>query len=295
LDFLENIPTATGQGATLPEFDSQEFKEVQLVLDGYTVSTKMAALARIADQYVMRKRDGQRVVVPTVVSTDHLTRAWTAFRRLAEIDAAIPIDLAAAIEPAGSRLSMGRSFVDLSGVDGRSAFGERITLCGRVLDDAGRPVPDTMIEIWQTNAAGRYQHASDRHEAPLDPNFRGNGRIVTDRDGCYRFTTIRPGSYPERNVRHVLRPIHIHFVLFGPGFAKCVFTEMYFSGDPLLLSDPVLNLDCPDAAARDRLVARFDRDQTTPKSGPAYRFDFVLGGSSATPLANVGKHSWLGS
>ena len=129
-------------------------------------------------------------------------------------------------------------------------------MTGRVLDSDGRPIPDTLVEIWQANAAGRYQHAVDDHPAPLDPNFTGVGRCVTDSEGRYRFVTIKPGSYPWRNHPNAWRPAHIHFSLFGRAFTQRLVTQMYFPGDPLFFYDPIFN-SVPEAA-RDRLISRFD-------------------------------------
>lgn len=172
---------------------------------------------------------------------------------------------------------------DLSRRDGRAAIGERILIGGRVLDEDGRPVRGTMIEIWQANAAGRYDHAGDTHDAPLDANFRGAGRVFTDEEGWYRYTTIRPGAYPWRNHHNAWRPVHIHYSLFGAGFAQRLVTQMYFPGDPLLALDPIFN-GVPDAEARARLVARFDPELTLPGQALGYRFDIVLRGRDATPL-----------
>jgi protocatechuate 3,4-dioxygenase beta subunit len=175
---------------------------------------------------------------------------------------------------------------DLSALSGKSALGERIIVAGTVTDEDGRPVPDAMIEIWQANAAGRYQHPGDQHDAPLDPNFRGAGRVFTDTNGNYRIVTVKPGAYPWRNHHNAWRPNHIHFSFFGPGFAARLITQMYFPGDPLLALDPIFNA-VADAAARERLIARFDLDTTAPEWALGYRFDVVLRGRAATPMANA--------
>jgi protocatechuate 3,4-dioxygenase, beta subunit len=172
---------------------------------------------------------------------------------------------------------------DLSVRDGRQALGERIIVAGRVLDEANRPIPHTMVEIWQANAAGRYDHPGDTHDAPLDPNFQGGGRVFTDAEGWYKFITIKPGAYPWRNHHNAWRPNHIHYSLFGTGFAQRLITQMYFPGDPLLALDPIF-LATPDQAARDRLVAAFDIGLTKPEWALGYRFDFVLRGKRATPM-----------
>jgi protocatechuate 3,4-dioxygenase, beta subunit len=162
-------------------------------------------------------------------------------------------------------------------------LGERIIVHGRVLDSDGRPLPDTLVEIWQANAAGRYQHDGDRHPAPLDPNFHGAGRCLTDRDGNYRFVTIKPGAYPWRNHDNAWRSAHIHFSLFGQAFVQRLVTQMYFPGDPLFFQDPIYNA-VRDERARERMISRFDLDQTVPEWALAYHFDIVLMGREATPL-----------
>jgi protocatechuate 3,4-dioxygenase beta subunit len=171
---------------------------------------------------------------------------------------------------------------DLSIVDGHAAQGERIIVAGRVTDEDGRPVPHTMVEVWQANAAGRYRHPLDTHDAPLDPHFKGDGRVFTDADGWYRFTSIKPGAYPWRNHNNAWRPNHIHYSLFGAGFATRLITQMYFPGDPLLAIDPIFH-SVTDTAARNRLVATFDLDITQPEHALGYRFDIVLRGRTATP------------
>jgi protocatechuate 3,4-dioxygenase, beta subunit len=161
-------------------------------------------------------------------------------------------------------------------------LGQRILVSGRVLDDDGRPVPDTLIEIWQANAAGRYEHRVDQWDAPLDPNFTGAGRTMTDGEGRYSFTTIRPGAYPWRNHHNAWRPAHIHFSLFGQAFITRLVTQMYFPGDPLLAIDPIFN-SVPDERARMRLVSSFELELTQPEWGLGYRFDIVLRGADETP------------
>ncbi|MBN8871917.1 MAG: protocatechuate 3,4-dioxygenase subunit beta [Rhodospirillales bacterium] len=174
--------------------------------------------------------------------------------------------------------------VDLtSNTTGQAAIGERIIVAGRITDEDGRPVPHTMVEIWQANATGRYDHPGDQHDAPLDPNFHGAGRVFTDAEGNYRFLTIRPGAYPWPNHRNAWRPNHIHFSFFGPAFATRLVTQMYFPGDPLLALDPIFN-GVPDPAARDRLIAAFDLDVTQPEFALGFRFDVVLRGRAATPM-----------
>ena len=162
-------------------------------------------------------------------------------------------------------------------------LGERIVVTGRVLDSDGRPVPDALIEIWQANAAGRYKHSTDDHPAPLDPNFDGAGRCVTDAQGRYRFITIKPGAYPWRNHLNAWRPAHIHFSLFGRAFTQRLVTQMYFPGDPLFAQDPIFN-SVPDPAARQRMISRFSLDQTVPDWALCFEWDIVLRGRSATYL-----------
>ena len=162
-------------------------------------------------------------------------------------------------------------------------LGERIVVGGRVLDGDGRPVRNTLLEIWQANAAGRYIHAADQHPAPLDPNFTGAGRTVTDDEGRYRFITIKPGAYPWGNHENAWRPAHIHFSLFGPAFATRLVTQMYFPGDPLFAYDPIFN-SVRDPRARERMVSAFDMDSTVPEWALGYRFDIVLRGREPTPF-----------
>jgi protocatechuate 3,4-dioxygenase beta subunit len=172
---------------------------------------------------------------------------------------------------------------DLSQIAGRRALGERIIVGGQVTDEAGRPVAHSMIELWQANASGRYHHEIDQHDAPLDPNFRGTGRVFTDADGRYRFVSIKPGAYPWRNHLNAWRPNHIHFSLFGASWGSRLVTQMYFPGDPLLAIDPIFQ-STPDPDARARLIAAFDLELTRPEWALGYRFDIVLRGLHATPL-----------
>ena len=161
-------------------------------------------------------------------------------------------------------------------------LGERIVVEGRLLDGDGRPIPGTLVEVWQANAGGRYRHDADRHPAPLDPNFSGAGRCVTDAEGRWRFVTIKPGAYPWKNHANAWRPAHIHFSVFGRAFTQRLITQMYFPGDPLFAFDPILG-SVPEAA-RERLVSRFDLDTTVPEWALGYRWDIVLRGGQATPL-----------
>jgi protocatechuate 3,4-dioxygenase, beta subunit len=164
-------------------------------------------------------------------------------------------------------------------------LGERIVVAGRVLDQDGKPVPNTLVEIWQANAAGRYAHARDQHPAPLDPNFSGAGRCVTDAEGNYRFVTIKPGAYPWPNHPNAWRPAHIHFSLFGPSFATRIITQMYFPGDPLMPIDPIMNA-VRGERARAAMISAFDLGLTMPDWALGYRFDVILRGRDATPTEN---------
>ncbi len=166
---------------------------------------------------------------------------------------------------------------------GAEAMGERIIVTGRVLDEDGAALPGTLIEIWQANAAGRYRHRVDQHQAPLDPNFLGFGRCLTNDQGVYRFVTIRPGAYPWQNHPNAWRPAHIHFSLFGPAWVSRLVTQMYFPGDPLQPLDPIFN-SVPTEAARARLVAQYAHDVTQEGYALGFRFDIVLRGARATPF-----------
>ena len=185
--------------------------------------------------------------------------------------------------PRFTRELLGEGDADMTHFNGGEALGERIIVAGRVLDEDSRPICGTLVEIWQANAAGRYAHDADRHDAPLDPHFCGIARVMTDATGAYRFVTVKPGAYPWRNHRNAWRPNHIHFSLLGPGFATRLVTQMYFPGDPLLALDPIFN-SVPSADARSRLVADFDIALTVPERALGYRFDIVLRGRDATPM-----------
>ncbi|MET9510849.1 protocatechuate 3,4-dioxygenase subunit beta [Streptomyces flavidovirens] len=170
---------------------------------------------------------------------------------------------------------------DLTRQHAGEPLGERITVSGRLLDSAGRPVRGQLVELWQANASGRYAHQRDQHPAPLDPNFTGVGRVLTGDDGSYSFTTIKPGAYPWRNHENAWRPAHIHFSLFGSAFTQRLVTQMYFPGDPLFAYDPILQ-SVTDDAARARLVAAYDHSLSRPEWSLGYRWDIVLDGPSAT-------------
>ncbi len=172
---------------------------------------------------------------------------------------------------------------DLTIQDGGQPIGERMTLHGRLLDGDGHPVRRQLLEIWQANAAGRYVHKGDQHLAPIDPHFTGVGRCLTDQEGRYTFTTIKPGPYPWRNHHNAWRPAHIHFSLFGTDFTQRMITQMYFPGDPLFALDPIYQ-SITDQKARDRLVATYDHDLSSHEWSMGYRWDIVLTGRHATPM-----------
>ncbi len=168
---------------------------------------------------------------------------------------------------------------------GGEPIGERIIVHGRVLDGAARPIPGVLVEFWQANAAGRYRHRNDRYEAPIDPNFGGCGRCVTDAEGRYHFRTVKPGAYPFRNYVNSWRPAHIHVSVFGSGFAQRLITQMYFEGDPLIRHDVIAGT-IPDPKAIERLIAPLDLNAAIPLDSLAYRFDIVLRGRRSTLFEN---------
>lgn len=172
---------------------------------------------------------------------------------------------------------------DLTAHGGGAPLGEKIVVTGRVTDEDGRPVRNSLVEVWQCNSAGRYWHKKDQHDAPLDPNFFGLGRLMTDEAGRYRFVTIKPGPYPWGNHAKAWRPAHIHFSLFGNVMAQRLVTQMYFPSDPLFAYDPIFQ-GIPDAAARQRLVSRFSLEDTVSDQMLGYVFDIVLRGRQATPF-----------
>jgi protocatechuate 3,4-dioxygenase beta subunit len=195
----------------------------------------------------------------------------------------LPRALADLAAPVFGHLPIGETDNDLTRQHAGEPIGERIIVSGQVLDEDGKAVPHTLVEVWQSNAAGRYRHAVDDHPAPLDPNFTGAGRAITDADGRYRFVTIKPGAYPWRNHPNAWRPAHIHFSLFGTSFLTRLVTQMYFPGDPLFPYDPMFQ-SIPDESARQRLVSRFDLALTEPEWALGYRFDIVLRGRHSTPF-----------
>ena len=168
---------------------------------------------------------------------------------------------------------------------GESPIGERIIVHGRVLDENGRPVPNTLVEIWQANAGGRYRHKKDTYLAPIDPNFGGCGRTITDENGYYYFRTVKPGAYPWRNWVNDWRPAHIHVSVFGHAWTQRLITQMYFEGDPLIASCPIVNT-IRDKAAIGQLIAALDKNASVPLDSIAYKFDIVLRGRRSTLFEN---------
>jgi protocatechuate 3,4-dioxygenase beta subunit len=195
----------------------------------------------------------------------------------------LPHTLSEVTGPVYGHSDISETDCDLTRQHSGEPLGERIMVSGRVLDDHGRPVPHTLIEIWQANAAGRYLHVKDNHPAPLDPNFTGAGRALTDSNGFYKFVTVKPGAYPWKNHANAWRPAHIHFSLLGPAFAARLITQMYFPGDPLFAFDPIFQ-SIPDEKARERMIARFDIESTQPEWALGYQFNIVLRGREATPF-----------
>lgn len=173
--------------------------------------------------------------------------------------------------------------IDLTAHGKSEPLGEKIVVTGRVFDEDGKPVRNSLLEVWQCNAAGRYWHKKDQHDAPLDPNFYGFGKMLTDDEGRYRFVSIKPGPYPWGNHHKAWRPAHIHFSLFGNVYAQRLVTQMYFPNDPLFDYDPIFQ-SIPDEAARQRLISRFSLDETVDDKMLGYEFDIVLRGHNATPM-----------
>jgi protocatechuate 3,4-dioxygenase beta subunit len=195
----------------------------------------------------------------------------------------LPHDLQAPIGPGFDPSTVGELDHDLTRQHDGEPLGQRIIVTGRLLDSDGSPVRNTVVEVWQANAAGRYVDVDDRHPAPLDPNFTGQGRCVTDAEGRYRFVTIQPGAYPWRNHFNAWRPAHIHFSFFGPELQSRLVTQMYFPGDPLIPLDPVLE-SIPDPRGRERLISSLDLETTMPEWAIGYRWDVVLRGRAQTPF-----------
>ena len=225
-------------------------------------------------------RDGLDPDHPPYLHPDYRSTELRAPKRPLMI---LPHTLSELTGPAYGHESIGELDHDLTRQHDGEPLGERIIVTGQVTDSAGHPVRSALIEIWQANAAGRYHHEIDQHPAPLDSNFTGAGRCLTDDEGRYRFITVKPGAYPWRNHPNAWRPAHIHLSLFGRAFTNRLVTQMYFPGDPLFELDPIFQ-SVRDPKARARLVCGFDLETTVPEWALAYRFDVVLGGPTETPL-----------
>jgi protocatechuate 3,4-dioxygenase, beta subunit len=225
------------------------------------------------------RRDDQEVD-PPYLSPDYMATRTRAPKRPLLI---LPHTLTEVTGPVYGHERLGELDHDLTRRHDGEPLGERIILHGRVTDGNGRPVRNTLIEIWQANAAGRYHHVVDRHPAPLDPNFTGAGRAMTDDGGRYRFITVKPGAYPWQNHANAWRAAHVHMSLFGPAFATRLVTQMYFPGDPLFYQDPIFQ-SVRDPNHRDLMISEFDLSETVPEWALAYRFDVVLRGRDATPM-----------
>jgi protocatechuate 3,4-dioxygenase, beta subunit len=195
----------------------------------------------------------------------------------------MPQTLSETTGPVFGHADIGPNDHDLTAQHAGEPLGERIIVRGRVMDGDGHPISNSLIEVWQANSAGRYAHVRDGHPAPLDPNFTGTGRTLTDENGFYSFITVKPGAYPWRNHDNAWRPAHIHFSLFGPAFVTRLITQMYFPGDPLFAHDPIFQ-SIPDERARQRLVSNLDLESSRPEWALAYRFDIVLRGRESTPF-----------
>jgi protocatechuate 3,4-dioxygenase, beta subunit len=195
----------------------------------------------------------------------------------------LPEALADLSGPAFGHESVGELDHDLTRQYEDEPQGQRIILSGQILDEGERPVRNTLVEIWQANAGGRYRHDVDQHPAPLDPNFAGAGRCLTDDEGRYRFVTIKPGAYPWQNHDNAWRPAHVHFSVFGHAFTDRLVTQMYFPGDPLFPYDPIFQ-SVRDPRARERMISSFDMETTIPEWALGFHFDIVLRGRNATPM-----------
>ena len=196
-----------------------------------------------------------------------------------------PVGMTELTGPVFGQSDLRETDADLTMHGSGEPIGERIIVHGRVTDSLGKPVRNTLVEVWQANAAGRYIHKLDLHPAPLDPNFVGAGRCLTDDEGYYRFTSIKPGPYPWKNHYNAWRPAHIHFSLFGRAFTQRLITQMYFPGDPMFFQDPIFNA-VRDERVRKRMISTYDHSVTSPEWATGYRFDIVLGGAEATPIEN---------
>jgi len=243
-------------------------------LNGYQVKSEAS------DEFRQRDRSIHPPALTPVYKTSVLRSPrvplWSLQNSLSEVTG--PVFSAAELDPLDNDLM--RNYAK-----GGEPIGEQIVVHGFVLDGNGRPICGTLVEVWQANAAGRYRHRNDRFEAPIDPNFGGCGRTITDDSGYYSFRTVKPGAYPFRNFINSWRPAHIHFSVFGSGFAQRLITQMYFEGDPLIPHDSII-ATIPDKSAAERLVARLDLESAKPLECLAYRFDIVLRGRRQTFFEN---------
>ncbi|RSN33474.1 protocatechuate 3,4-dioxygenase subunit beta [Amycolatopsis sp. WAC 01416] len=212
---------------------------------------------------------------------DHADYRSTALRHPEQPLIVLPHLLTEVTGPALGQGRIGEFDNDLTKGHAGEPQGQRIIVTGRLLDGDGRPIRDSLVEIWQANAGGRYRHTGDRWPSPLDPNFDGAGRTLTDSEGRYTFTTIKPGAYPWKNHDNAWRPAHIHFSVFGTAFTQRLVTQMYFPEDPLFSQDPIFN-SIPDEKARQRMIARFDLDRTEAEWALAFQFDIVVRGREAS-------------
>jgi len=253
-----------------------------------TRKSKPAKRTSRPSKRIARGSSASYVRPPRGTQPDYSYPAYVATRTRAPSRPCIvlPHTLSELTGPVFGQEPIGEADHDLTRQHAGAPLGERIMVSGQVLDSNGRPVPHTLIEIWQANAAGRYAHQRDGHPAPLDPNFTGAGRTLTDAQGHYRFVTIKPGAYPWKNHENAWRPAHIHFSLFGNAFATRLVTQMYFPGDPLLAHDPIWQ-STPDARARQRLISNFDLATTQANWALGYRFDIILRGQEATPFEGL--------
>jgi len=225
---------------------------------------------------------GDREVFPP-----YLYEAYQSTRRrspmMALVEVPLTISELTGPGPAMSRITPDDADMTRNAGTGGEAIGQRIIVTGRVLDEHGNPQPNALVEIWQANASGRYLHKNDQWPGPLDPNFLGIGRCLTDGEGVYKFLTVRPGVYPWKNHPNAWRPAHIHFSLFGPSLVSRLVTQMYFPDDPVLSLDPITS-SIPNDEARERLISAYDHNATEPEWALGYRWDIVLRGPQATPF-----------
>src|SRR5690348_6702744 len=230
---------------------------------------------------------GDREIFPP-----YLYEAYQSTRRRAPtlplIDVPLTISELTGPGPAISAVTLEDADLTRNAGTGGEAIGQRIIVTGRVLDEHGNPIPNTLLEIWQANAAGRYLHKRDQWPGPLDPNFLGMGRCLTNAEGVYRFLTIRPGAYPWKNHPNAWRPAHIHFSVFGSSLLSRLVTQMYFPDDSLHQLDPIFN-SVPTAEARARLVAGYDHQITEQEWALGYRWNIVVRGAYATPFETSEK------